>query len=163
MSTSSSMTVVFAAVLCAACSIGAPPAGGSAGQDSKQTALVGTTWQLHEIQSMDDAQGVTRPQPGRIYTVHLSPDGRAALQLDCNRGTTSYTQEAGEPGRGVISFANVAMTRMMCPEGSLDTRIARDMGNVRSYTLQGGTLSMSLMADGGIYVWKPVPAALPSR
>ncbi|MDT1878174.1 META domain-containing protein, partial [Acinetobacter baumannii] len=66
-------------------------------------------------------------------------------------------QEAREPGRGVISFGNVAMTRMMCPEGSLDTRIARDMGNVRSYTLQGRTLSMSLMADGGIYVWTRSP------
>jgi len=154
------MTVVFAAVLCAACSTGAPPAGGSAGEDRKQPVLVGTTWQLQEIQSMDDAQGVTRPQPERVYTVHLSPDGRAAFQLDCNRGTTSYTHEARESDRGVISFGNVAMTRMMCPEGSLDTRIARDMGYVRSYTFQGGMLSMSLMADGGIYVWKPVPASV---
>jgi len=163
MSASSNVIVVFAALLCAACSTGAPPAGGSAGQDGKQPALVDTTWRLHEIQSMDDAQGVTRPQPDRVYTMHLSPDGRAAFQLDCNRGTTSYTQEAREPDRGVISFGNVAMTRMMCPQGSLDTRIARDMGNVRSYSLQGGTLSMSLMADGGIYVWKPVPAAQSSR
>lgn len=163
MSTSTNAIVVFAAVLCAACSSGAPPAGASAGQDSKQTALVGTTWRLHEIQSMDDAQGVTRPQADRVYTVHLSPDGRAAFQLDCNRGTTSYTQQARAPDGGAISFGNVAMTRMMCPEGSLDTRIARDMGNVRSYILQGGTLSMSLMADGGIYVWKPAPAAPLSR
>lgn len=160
MSASSNVIVVFAAFLCAACSTGAPPAGGSSGQDGKQPALVGTTWQLHEIQSMDDAQGLTRPQPGRVYTLHLSPDGRAAFQLDCNRGTTSYTLEAREPDRGVISFGNVAMTRMMCPEGSLDTRIARDMGYVRSYTLQGGTLSMSMMADGGIYAWKAVPASV---
>jgi len=163
MSTSSKITVVFAAVLCAACSTGAPPAGGAAGQDGKPPALVDTTWRLHEIQSMDDTQGVTRPQPDRIYTVHLSPDGRAAFQLDCNRGTTSYEYQTSEPERGVISFGNVAMTRMMCPAGSLDTRIARDMGKVRSYSLQGGMLSMSLMADGGIYVWKPVPASPPSR
>jgi len=29
------------------------------------------------------------------------------------------------------------------------------MGLVRSYTIEGQTLSMSMMADGGIYIWKP--------
>jgi hypothetical protein len=51
----------------------------------------------------------------------------------------------------------------MCPPGSLDSRIARDMGYVRSYTMQGDMLSLSLMADGGIYVWKPEKATPATR
>ncbi|WP_273028626.1 META domain-containing protein [Massilia timonae] len=151
----SRIAIALATVLCAACSTGTTPPADPAARDTQAIGLTATTWRLHDIQSMDDAQGNTRPQPDRVYTMRLTPDGRAAFQLDCNRGSTSYTVGAGEPGRGAITFGNVAMTRAMCPPGSLDSRIARDMGYVRSYTMQGDTLSLSLMADGGIYVWKP--------
>lgn len=99
-----------------------------------------------------------RPPPDRVYTMRLTPDGRAAFQLDCNRDTTSYTVGTSEPRRGAITFGNVAMTRAMCPPGSLDSRIASDMEYVGSYMMQGDTLSLSLMADGGIYAWKPETA-----
>jgi heat shock protein HslJ len=151
----SSITVALATILCAACSTGTAPSADRAARDTQAIGLTGTTWRLHDIQSMDDAQGNTRPQPDRVYTMRLTPDGRAAFQLDCNRGSTSYTVGTSEVGRGTITFGNVAMTRAMCPPGSLDSRIARDMGYVRSYMMQGDTLSLSLMADGGIYVWKP--------
>lgn len=150
----SSIAVVLATALCAACSTATAPSTNPIGEEARPAALTSTTWRLHEIQSMDDAQGNTRPQADRVYTMRLTPDGRAAFQLDCNRGTTSYTIETSEPGRGAITFGNVAMTRAMCPPGSLDSRIARDMGYARSYMMQGDTLSLSLMADGGIYVWK---------
>lgn len=163
MSTSSTAAVVFAAVLCAACSSPVPPAGQAAAQDGNPMALVDTTWRLHEIQSMDDSQGVTRPQPDRVYTMRLTADGRAQFQLDCNRGTGPYTLEARGPDGGAISFGNLAMTRMMCAPGSLDTRLARDMGFVRSYTIRGETLSLSLMADGGIYVWMPMTGVQAGR
>ena len=32
-------------------------------------------------------------------------------------------------------------------------KVARDLGQVRSYLLKGGKLFLSLMADGGIYEW----------
>lgn len=159
----SSIAVALATFLCAACSTGTAPSTDRAAQDAQAIGLTGTTWRLHDIQSMDDAQGTTRPQPDRVYTMRLMPDGRAAFQLDCNRGSTSYTVGTSEPGRGAITFDNVAMTRAMCPPGSLDSRIARDMGDVRSYTLQGDTLSLRLMADGGIYVWKPETAIQPAQ
>lgn len=151
----SRIAIALATVLCAACSTGTAPSADRAARDTQAIGLTATTWRLHDIQSMDDAQGATRPQPDRVYTMQLTPDGRAAFQLDCNRGSTSYTVGTSEVGRGTITFGNVAMTRAMCPPGSLDSRIARDMGYVRSYMMQGDTLSLSLMADGGIYVWKP--------
>jgi para-nitrobenzyl esterase len=33
--------------------------------------------------------------------------------------------------------------------------VARDLGYVRSYRLKNGRLYLSLMADGGIYEWRP--------
>ncbi|EKU79652.1 META domain-containing protein [Massilia timonae] len=159
----SSIAVALAAALCAACSTGTAPSTDPVARDTQAIGLTGTTWRLHDIQSMDDAQGTTRPHPDRVYTMRLTPDGRAAFQLDCNRGSTSYTVGPSEPGRGAITFGNVAMTRAMCPPGSLDSRIARDMGYVRSYMMQGDTLSLSLMADGGIYVWKPETAIQPTQ
>lgn len=147
----SRIAITLATVLCAACSTGTTPPTDPVTRDIHAIGLTGTTWRLHAIQSMDDVQGTTRPQSDRIYTMQLTPDGRAAFQLDCNRGMTSYTHDASS---GAISFGNVALTRAMCPPGSLDTRIARDMGHVRSYSIRGDTLSMSMMADGGIYVWK---------
>jgi membrane-bound inhibitor of C-type lysozyme len=47
----------------------------------------------------------------------------------------------------------------MCPPGSLNDRIARDLGYVRSYVMKDGHLFLSLMADGGIYEFEPVAGA----
>lgn len=49
-----------------------------------------------------------------------------------------------------ISLCNVALTRAMCSPGSLDSRIARDMGYIRSNIMRGDSLFMSMMADGGM-------------
>ena len=43
----------------------------------------------------------------------------------------------------------------MCPHGSQDQRVLRDLPHVRSYMLKDGKLYLSLMADGGIYEWRP--------
>ena len=43
----------------------------------------------------------------------------------------------------------------MCPPPHLDTRVARDLGLVRSYLIRDGRLFLSLMADGGVYEWRP--------
>lgn len=119
--------------------------------------LTGTSWRLVEVQSMDDAQGTSKVGE-RVYEIDFGADGRAALKLDCNRGGTSYTVvPASEPGAGSVTFGPAALTRAMCPPGSLDTKIARDLQYVRGYRVAGDTLSLSLMADGGIYVWKRVP------
>lgn len=72
-------SVVLAAAACAASPAGRPgpfPAG--------------TTWQLHAIQSMDDAQGTTRIADPQRFTVRFDADGRASMQLDCNRGNATW-------------------------------------------------------------------------
>ena len=116
--------------------------------------LAGSSWRLAAIQSMDDGQGTVVPPSGQTYRVTFGADGRAAFTLNCNRATAGWSVKPSTDGRsGDLVFNAVAMTRALCPPPSLDIRIARDLGYVRSYLLSDGTLSMSLMADGGIYQW----------
>lgn len=124
-------------------------------------SLAGTSWQLVAIQSMDDAQGTTRIADPARFTLHFGTDGRAALRLDCNRGSGNYEAAPPTGGSGSLRFGPVATTRALCPPPQLDQRVARDLDHVRSYRLKDGKLFLSLMADGGIYEWHP--AATPER
>ena len=45
----------------------------------------------------------------------------------------------------------MAVTRAMCPPGSLHDRFIEDLGFVVSFVMKDGHLFLSLRADGGIY------------
>lgn len=133
---------------------------GCAGQPERQTmTLAGTVWQLVAIQSMDDAQGTTRIADSSRFTLQFGKDGRATLQLDCNRGFGSYETTPASDGSysGSLTFGPIAATRAMCSPPHLDERLARDLAYVRSFLLKNGNLFLTLMADGGIYEWAPLP------
>jgi heat shock protein HslJ len=148
MSTNRNSLSLFAAAALAGCA--APP---SAPPDP----LAGTRWELVAIQSMDDAQGTTRIEQPERYTLLFGADGQLSLRLDCNRGSGRWvhTPAAAGAASGSLQIGPVASTRALCPPPSLDTRVARDLGYVRSYRLKNGRLYLSLMADGGIYEWRP--------
>ena len=119
--------------------------------------LSGTAWQLLRINSKTEAQAtITVEQPER-YTLHFLADGRLALRLDCNRGNGSWQATPASGDSGQLSFGPIASTRMFCPPPSLDSKLARDLGLVRSYRLRDGHLLLSGQADGGIYEWAPAP------
>lgn len=120
--------------------------------------LLGTTWHLTGISSMAPAEepDITITDPSK-YTVTFGPDGRAAFQVDCNRGNASWQAEAAAPDSGTLTFGPMALTRMFCPQPSDDTKVAAALGRVRSYLISDGKLHMSLEADGGIMNWTPVP------
>ncbi len=125
-------------------------------QDTSTASLAGTAWELVAIQSMDDAQGTTRIAKPETFTVHFVADGHASLRIDCNRGTTTWKiTPSQESSSGSLEFGLLATTRAMCPPGSQDQRVLRDLPHVRSYMLKDGNLYLSLMADGGIYEWRP--------
>ena len=117
---------------------------------SAQAPLVGTSWELVELRSPEDSIGTERVDEPARYTITFNADGSAALRLDCNRGRGIWRSEA--PGR--LEFGAVATTRMMCPPGSLDARLGRELPFVRVYAIQGDTLRLELMADGGQQVWR---------
>ncbi len=121
--------------------------------------LSGSSWQLVAIESMDDAQGTTKIAGPQRYTLSFGADGRAAFRIDCNRGTGSWQATPAARDSGSLTFGPIATTRMTCPPGSHDQKMMRELPYVRSYLLKDGRLFMSLMADGGIYVWLPYSRA----
>lgn len=118
------------------------PAAESMPERSREPAdVVGVTWEW--VGTVTPVERIDVPEPGN-YTVHLEPGGAARARFDCNRGTGSY-----EIGTGTIAFGPLAATRMACPEGSLDGRFMKDLGQVSSYFVEGGELYMELPVDSG--------------
>lgn len=78
------------------------------------------------------------------------------MRLSCNRASGRWSAETGaEPSSGRFQFGPLAATLARCPPPSLDERVTTHAGFVRSYLLKDGRLYLTLMADGGIYVWEP--------
>ena len=119
-----------------------------------QQPLAGTTWRLVAMQSMDDAQGTTRPANRDLYTIEFNRDGTAYMQLDCNRARASWTAKRTGSEQGSLEFGPLASTMAMCPPGSLNQKLGQQLGFVRTWVMREGNLNMSLMADGGILVWE---------
>ena len=105
---------------------------------------------------MDDAIGTVRPEASSLYTMHLHNDGTVALVLNCNRASGTWSAKPSDDGiSGSFAFSPLAMTRAHCPPPSMDESISAQSTFIRSYLLKNGRLYLSLMADGGIYVWEP--------
>jgi para-nitrobenzyl esterase len=49
----------------------------------------------------------------------------------------------------------MAVTRAMCPPGSIDHEVSKRLHYVRSYVLKDGKLFLSMMADGGVFEFEP--------
>jgi heat shock protein HslJ len=135
-----------------------PQSGAAAAPATTQAGpLAGTEWRLVEIQSMDDATGIARPDDPPLYTMRLNGDGSVSMRLNCNRATGTWSAEPGaDPSSGRFEFGPLAGTRALCPPPSLDERVTAQAQYVRSYLLKDGRLHLSLMADGGIFVWEPL-------
>jgi para-nitrobenzyl esterase len=137
--------LLAALLLPIACSVRppAPPQNGVAG-------LGGTSWQLIKVQSSDDK--MLTPHDPANYTIAFGTDGNVSARIDCNRGRGTWKSS----GRNQLQFGPLALTRAMCPPGSLHDRMVKDWEFVRSYTLKDGHLFLALMADGGIYEFAPI-------
>ena len=143
----SSAPVLGTILLLAACGAAGPPASSGA-----PPGLAGTTWQLVEFQGGDDT--TLSPDDPAKYTIAFHPDGTLTARIDCNRGRGTWQS----PGPSQLHLGPLALTRAMCPPGSLHDRIVKHWSFVRSYVIQHGHLFLSLMADGGIYEFAPIAA-----
>jgi para-nitrobenzyl esterase len=117
--------------------------------------LGGTSWQLVRFQGGDDK--VLVPDDRARYTIAFGTDGGVSVRLDCNRGHGTWKS----PGANQLEFGLLALTRAMCPPGSLHDHIVQHWGFVRSYVIRNGRLFLSLMADGGSYEFEPIATAAP--
>ena len=139
----------FAAVALGACA--STPSTPSAAGATTPVSLEGSSWRLVQIAMSD---GVTRPAIERSrYTVGFGKEGVLNLRFDCNRGRGSWKSS----GPGNLEFGPLALTRAMCPVGSLHDMLVRQWPNVRSYLVKDGRLFLSMMADGGTIELEPAP------
>jgi len=116
-----------------------------------QPGLGGTAWQLVRFQGGDDT--VLTPDDRAKYTLAFGADGTVTARIDCNRGRGTWTS----PGPSQLALGPPALTRAMCPPGSLHDRIVRDWSFVRSYVLRDGHLFLARFADAGIHELEPIP------
>jgi heat shock protein HslJ len=116
----------------------------SAGGDGARTgtSLVGTEWQWQALVGGDGS--AIAPGDPSSYTIEFADDGSVAIRADCNRGTGSYSATAGS-----LTIEVGGVTRALCSEGSLSDRYLRDLGFVRTYVIEDGTLHLNLLADAG--------------
>ena len=119
-------------------------------QLAPRSELVGTSWQLVRFQGGDDT--VLTPHDRTGYTLAFAADG-VSVRFDCNRGHGAWTSA----GANQIEFGTLALTKVMCPPGSLHDHFVRQWPYVRSYLIKDGHLYLSLMADGGTYEFEPAP------
>jgi len=109
--------------------------------------LAGTAWSLDRIES--GGGEVLRPDVPSKYTLQFAPDGRLFARIDCNRGNGSWTSADGSS----LGIGIMALTRAMCPPGSLHDRILRDLPLVRSFKVTDGHLRLSLEGNQAHYVF----------
>jgi para-nitrobenzyl esterase len=112
--------------------------------------LGGTSWQLVEFQGGDGK--TLAPDDRAKYTLEFGGNGSLAARIDCNRGRGSWKSA----GPGQLELGPLALTRAMCPPGSLHDHLVKQWAFIRSYVIRGGHLHLSLMADGGIYEFEPM-------
>lgn len=111
--------------------------------------LRGTNWQLVRFQGGDDR--VLTPDDPAKYTIEFAADGRLSARIDCNRGAGSWkATESNE-----LELGPLALTRAMCPPGSLHDHIVKQWSYVRSFLIKDGHLFLVLMADGGTFEFEP--------
>ena len=115
-----------------------------------QSGLGGTSWLLVKFQGGD---GTTlTPDDKAKYAIAFAADGQVSARIDCNAGRATWKSS----GPNQVQLGPLALTRAMCPPGSLHDRIVEHWDFIRSYVIKDGHLFLSLMADGGIYEFEPV-------
>jgi len=111
-------------------------------------SLVGVVWEWNGFQSSDDTT-VTPDDPSR-YTIEFMADGTFAIGADCNRGRGSYTRDGS-----TIDLTVKALTRAMCPPGSLSNEFIGYLDQAVSLVFADGGLHLALPADAGIASFTP--------
>ncbi len=118
--------------------------------------LQNTSWQLVGIENADGT--LVNPDDPAKYTLEFQADGSLVARLNCNRGRGTW--KSTSPGQ--IQFGVMAVTTAACLPPSLDSRMAKDLAAMHSYTIVSGHLHLNV-TGGGFYEFAPLqPARLPN-
>ncbi len=87
----------------------------------------------------------------------LKADGTVNMNIDCNRAKGTWLVEpSSDPSNGRFEFGPLAITAMACNPTATDEKIVKQAEYIRGYLLKDNRLYLSLMADGGIFVWESI-------
>lgn len=95
--------------------------------------LTGTRWQLVAIDTSGSTTTLT-PALQQRHTAAFLDAGELELQLDCNRGRSTWTAGRPSNGAGNISIGPVAGTRMFCPQPSFGDQLASGLTDAQRFT-----------------------------
>ena len=98
--------------------------------------LIGGTWHMTKAVHGNDPPVV--PKDPSHYTAQFGADGTLSLLADCNPGRASYSADPPK-----LHVGPAAITRMMCPPGSLDTIFLRDLSAAATFDIDDGELHVT--------------------
>jgi para-nitrobenzyl esterase len=111
-------------------------------QAANPPSFVEITWEWISFTSPVEQLNVGSPER---YTIKFDREGRVNLRADCNRGAGTYTFGRDRS----IKFGPMAVTRAMCPPGSLSDRFVKELSRVSNFLIKGGELYLELPVDSG--------------
>lgn len=110
--------------------------------------LENTKWKWVEFVSPVEDTAIASPEN---YTLQFGENGSLSAQVDCNKGVGTYTHSGSS-----LTFSPLAVTRMACPEGSMDSKFLNHLQWVRIMKIEGNNLFLDLFADGGTMKFEKV-------
>jgi heat shock protein HslJ len=123
----------------------------SAQKSTGTNPLSGSSWQLVKFQGPDER--TFAPDDKSKYTIKFGSDGRVAIRVDCNRGSSTWKTTA----KGELKFGSWSRTNAKCGPGSLHDQIVTEGAAVRNFSIKDGHLFLSGMEAGGYYELEPMP------
>jgi len=121
---------------------------GSRQVEFQANPLIGTTWNLVEIQYSDDT--TKTPIDPAAYSVVFLPDGSLGVKADCNRASGAYTLSGSS-----LSIRLGPTTMAMCPPESLSEEYLQNLSSAASYQISADTLYIAMQVDAGIMKFVP--------
>lgn len=111
--------------------------------------LEGSSWRLTNVETSGTSTSLTDEMSAR-HTLAFRSGGRAGMQLDCNRGNSSWSASEPRSGYGSINFGPIASTRALCPRPTYGEELAAELPGATSFTLspdRGGLVIRTASAD----------------
>lgn len=96
--------------------------------------IAGIEWKLVSIDTTGSTTTLT-PRLQQVHTLTFDDDGRASMQLDCNRGSAPWSADRPRYGGGSLAIGPVAATRALCPDPSFGEQMADQLPLAIAYRL----------------------------
>ena len=116
----------------------APPAGQAGMRDPGPLA---GEWRW--VRTVTPVETIVADDPTH-YTLTFNEGGQLAVLADCNRGSGTFVQDGKS-----LTIGPFALTRMMCPPGSLDGKFISQVNGAAGCFMLGDTLMIDLKMDSG--------------